>query len=46
MFAWVGTQFDAVLSTYVIGVVNSLMTGIAPIAPRFLAEPTASRNGP
>ena len=32
MFAWVGTQFDAVLSTYVIGVVNSLMTGIAPIA--------------
>lgn len=32
MFAWVGSQFDAVLSTYVLGVVSSLMTGIAPIA--------------
>ncbi|MDP3925023.1 MAG: type IV secretion system protein, partial [Hydrogenophaga sp.] len=32
MFAWVGSQFDAVLSTYVLGVVGSLMTGIAPIA--------------
>ena len=26
MFAWVGSQFDAVLSTYVLGVVGSLMT--------------------
>jgi type IV secretion system protein VirB6 len=32
MFAWVGSQFDAVLSTYVLGVVSALMTGIAPIA--------------
>ena len=32
MFAWVGSQFDAVLSTYVLGVVGSLMAGIAPIA--------------
>jgi type IV secretion system protein VirB6 len=32
MFAWVGSQFDAVLSTYVLGVVSALMAGIAPIA--------------
>lgn len=32
MFAWVGSQFDAVLSTYLLGVVSSLMAGIAPIA--------------
>jgi type IV secretion system protein VirB6 len=32
MFAWVGSQFDAVLSAYVLGVVSSLMAGIAPIA--------------
>jgi type IV secretion system protein VirB6 len=32
MFAWVGSQFDSVLSTYVLGVVSALMTGIAPIA--------------
>ncbi|MBS3996162.1 MAG: type IV secretion system protein [Hydrogenophaga sp.] len=32
MFTWVGAQFDAVLDTYVIGVVNTLMTAIAPIA--------------
>jgi type IV secretion system protein VirB6 len=32
MFTWVGSQFDAVLSTYVLGVVASLMAGIAPIA--------------
>ena len=32
MFAWVGTQFDAVLNTYVLGVVTALMAGIAPIA--------------
>ncbi len=32
MFAWVGAQFDAVLSTYVLGVVSALMAAIAPIA--------------
>ena len=32
MFAWVGSQFDAILAAYVVGVVRSLMTGIAPIA--------------
>jgi type IV secretion system protein VirB6 len=32
MFTWVGSQFDAILNTYVLGVVSSLMTGIAPIA--------------
>ena len=32
MFAWVGSQFDAVLNTYVLGVVTALMTAIAPIA--------------
>ncbi|WP_397535486.1 type IV secretion system protein [Roseateles sp.] len=32
MFAWVGSQFDAVLSTYVLGVVSALMAGITPIA--------------
>lgn len=32
MFNWVGSQFDAVLSTYLLGVVTSLMSGIAPIA--------------
>ena len=32
MFAWVGSQFDAVLSTYVLGVVSSLMAAITPIA--------------
>ncbi len=32
MFSWVGSQFDGVLSTYVLGVVSALMTGIAPIA--------------
>jgi type IV secretion system protein VirB6 len=32
MFAWVGTQFDAVLNTYLLGVVTALMAGIAPIA--------------
>jgi type IV secretion system protein VirB6 len=32
MFNWVGSQFDAVLSTYLLGVVSSLMSGIAPIA--------------
>ena len=32
MFNWVGSQFDAVLSTYVLSVVTTLMTAIAPIA--------------
>lgn len=32
MFAWVGSQFDAILNTYVLGVVTALMTAIAPIA--------------
>lgn len=32
MFNWVGTQLDGILSTYVLGVVSALMTGIAPIA--------------
>jgi type IV secretion system protein VirB6 len=32
MFTWVGAQFNAILSTYVLGVVSTLMTAIAPIA--------------
>lgn len=32
MFSWVGSQFDSVLNTYVLGVVSALMAGIAPIA--------------
>lgn len=32
MFAWVGSKFDAILNTYVIGVVSTLMTALAPIA--------------
>lgn len=32
MFNWVGSQFDSVLSTYVLSVVSALMTAIAPIA--------------
>lgn len=32
MFTWIGAQFNNILSTYVLGVVSSLMTGIAPIA--------------
>ncbi len=32
MFGWVGTQFNNVLSTYVLGVVSSLMAAITPIA--------------
>lgn len=32
MFAWVGTKFDAVLNTYVVGVISALMTAIAPVA--------------
>jgi type IV secretion system protein VirB6 len=32
MFSWVGSQFDGVLNTYVLGVVSALITGITPIA--------------
>jgi type IV secretion system protein VirB6 len=32
MFTWVGSQFDGILSTYALGVVSTLMAGIAPIA--------------
>ena len=32
MFNWVGSQFDTVLSTYVLSVVSALMTAITPIA--------------
>lgn len=32
MFTWIGSQFDSVLNTYVLGVVASLTAGIAPVA--------------
>ena len=32
MFTWIGSKFTAILGTYVLGVVTSLMTAIAPIA--------------
>jgi type IV secretion system protein VirB6 len=32
MFGWVGSQIDAVLGTYLLGVVSALMAGITPIA--------------
>ena len=32
MFTWVGTQFNNIMSTYLLGVVSTLMTAIAPIA--------------
>ena len=32
MFTWVGNQFTSILGTYVLGVVSSLMSAIAPIA--------------
>ena len=32
MFTWVGSKFDAILGTYVLGVVSSLMSAITPIA--------------
>ena len=32
MFTWLGTKLAAILSTYVLGVVSSLMTAIAPLA--------------
>jgi type IV secretion system protein VirB6 len=30
MIAWGGSNFDAILSTYVLGVVSSLMSAITP----------------
>jgi type IV secretion system protein VirB6 len=32
MFTWVGSQFSTILNSYVLGVVTSLMTALAPIA--------------
>lgn len=32
MFTWVGSQFDTLLGTYVVGVVATLMAALAPIA--------------
>lgn len=32
MFTWVGSKIDGVLDSYVLGVVTSLMTAIAPVA--------------
>ena len=32
MFTWVGSQFDVLLGTYVVGVVGTLMSAIAPVA--------------
>ena len=32
MFTWLGSKFAAILSTYVLGVVSSLMAALAPIA--------------
>jgi type IV secretion system protein VirB6 len=32
MFTWVGAKFDAILSTYVLGVVSALMASITPLA--------------
>ena len=32
MFTWIGTKFDVILNTYVLGVVSTLMTSLAPIA--------------
>jgi type IV secretion system protein VirB6 len=32
MFDWVGSKFEDILSTYVLGVVSTLMTAIAPVA--------------
>jgi len=31
MFAWVGSQFDAMLNTYVLGVVSALVAAITPV---------------
>jgi type IV secretion system protein VirB6 len=32
MFAWMGSKFDAILSSYVLNVVTTLMSALAPIA--------------
>lgn len=32
MFNWVGSQFDSLLSTYVLGIVSTLMTALVPVA--------------
>lgn len=32
MFAWVGSQLDGVLNTYVVSVIGTLMTSITPVA--------------
>lgn len=32
MFAWIGAKLDAILSTYVLGVISSLMSALQPIA--------------
>ena len=32
MFAWLGSKLTAILSTYVLGVVSTLMSAIAPVA--------------
>ena len=32
MFTWVGSQFNGILSTYVLGVVSALIAAITPIA--------------
>ena len=32
MFTWVGNQFDAILATYVVGVISTLITALTPVA--------------
>ena len=32
MFTWMGAKFDGILSTYLLGVVSTLMTAITPVA--------------
>lgn len=32
MFTWVGAQLDSVLNTYVVGVIGTLMSALAPVA--------------
>ncbi|MBZ8143976.1 conjugal transfer protein TrbL, partial [Rubrivivax gelatinosus] len=32
MFTWLGSRLDALLGSYVLGVVSALMTAIAPVA--------------
>jgi len=32
MFNWLGLQIDGILNTYVLGVVTTLMTALAPVA--------------